>query len=108
MEKLSFTQTKCSHGVMYLLLSHHKKYCSSKLSFLLTHLGPLSCCNVKNEIRHGLASTFLAPCSFCGKTNEIKTSGEHKSGNRGPPAFHINTRVALGCLHAGIQGSRNI
>lgn len=57
---------------------------------------------MKNEIRHGLASTFLIPCSFCGKTNEIKTSGEHRSGKRGPPAFDINTRVALGCLHAGI------
>lgn len=57
---------------------------------------------MENEIQHGLASTFLIPCSFCGKTNEIKTSGEHKSGKRGPPAFDINTRVALGCLHAGI------
>ena len=45
---------------------------------------------------------MLIACSFCGKTNEIKTSGEHKSGKRGPPAFDINTRVALGCLHAGI------
>ena len=57
---------------------------------------------MKNAIRHGLASTFLIPCSFCGKPNEIKTSGEHRSGKRGPPAFDINTRVALGCLHAGI------
>ena len=57
---------------------------------------------MKNEIRHGLASTFLIPYSFCGKTNEIKTSGEHRSGKRGPPAFDINTRAALGCLHAGI------
>ena len=45
---------------------------------------------------------MLIACTFCGKTNEIKTSGEHKSGKRGPPAFDINTRVALGCLHAGI------
>ncbi|XP_020619174.1 uncharacterized protein LOC110056952 [Orbicella faveolata] len=35
------------------------------------HSGPLSFCNVKNEIQHGLAGTFLIPCSFCGKTNEI-------------------------------------
>ena len=36
------------------------------------------------------------------KKNEIKTSEQHKSGQRGPPAFDVNTRVALGCLHAGI------
>ena len=49
------------------------------------------------EIRHGLASTFAIICPFCGKNNEVKTSGQ-----RGPPAFNINTRVALGCLRAGI------
>ena len=39
---------------------------------------------------------------FCGKSNKINTSGEHRSGKRGPPAFNVNTRVALSCLHAGI------
>ena len=54
------------------------------------------------EIRHGFASTFAIICRFCGKNNEVKNSRQHRSGKRGPPAFNINTRVALGCLHAGI------
>lgn len=77
----------------------------SSLSFFslyLCHLGPLSFYNVMDEVRHGLASTFVIECSFCGKNNKIKTSGQHRSGLRGPPAFDINTRAALGCLHAGI------
>ena len=41
-------------------------------------------------------------CPVCGKNNEIKTSEQHKSGHRGPPAFDVNTLVALSCLHAGI------
>ena len=36
------------------------------------------------------------------KNNEIKTSEQHKSGQRCPPAFDVNTQVALACLHAGI------
>ena len=39
---------------------------------------------------------------FCGKSNKINSSGEYRSGKRGPPAFNVNTRVALSCLHAGI------
>lgn len=70
--------------------------------FHLSYLGPLSFYNVRDEVRHGLASTFVIICPVCGKNNEIKTSEQHKSGQRGPPAFDVNTRVALGCLHAGI------
>ena len=55
-----------------------------------------------NEVRYGLASTFVIKCPFCGKSNQVKTSGQHRSGKCGPPAFDINTRVVLGCLHAGI------
>ena len=57
---------------------------------------------MRDEVRHGLASTFVIICPVCGKNNEIKTSEHHKSGQRGPPAFDVNKRVALGCLHAGI------
>ena len=53
-------------------------------------------------MRQGLASIFQIKCSFCGQNNKIKMSGQHRSGLRGPPAFNINTRAALGCLHAGI------
>ena len=70
--------------------------------FSLGHLGPLSFYNVRDEVRHGLASTFVIICPVCGKNNEIKTSEQHKPGQRGPPAFDVNTRVALGCLHVGI------
>ena len=55
-----------------------------------------------DEVRHGLASTFVVICPVCGKKNTVKTSEQHRSGQRGPPAFDINTRMALGCLHAGI------
>ena len=57
---------------------------------------------VTDEVRYGLASTFVIKCPFCGKSNQVKTSGQHRSGKCGPPAFDINTRVVLGCLHAGI------
>ena len=51
-----------------------------------------------DEVRHGLASTFVIICPLCGKNNEIKTSEQHKSGQHGPPALDVNTRVALGYL----------
>ena len=44
----------------------------------------------------------MIKCPVCGKNNKVKTSGQHRSGKCGPPAFDINTRVVLGCLHAGI------
>ena len=56
-----------------------------------------------DEVRYGLASIFVRKCQFSGKSNQVKTSGQHRSGKRGPPAFDINTRVVLGCLHAGIR-----
>ncbi|XP_028390793.1 uncharacterized protein LOC114515695 [Dendronephthya gigantea] len=34
--------------------------------------------------------------------NKAETSRQHTTGKRGPKAFDINTRVALGSLHAGI------
>ena len=59
-----------------------------------------------DELRFGLASEFAVKCTFCAKENKVKTSGEHRPGTRGPPAFDVNTRVALGCLHAGIGHTR--
>ena len=32
----------------------------------------------------------------------MKSSGEHRAGNRGPLVSDINTRAVLGCLHAGM------
>ena len=59
--------------------------------------------NICDEQRNGLASTFTFRCPSCGHLNKAETSKQHRSGNRGPKkAFGINTRVTLGCLHAGI------
>ena len=59
--------------------------------------------NICDEQRNGLASTFTFRCPSCGYLNKAETSKQHRSGNRGPKkAFGINTRVTLGCLHAGI------
>ena len=45
---------------------------------------------------------YCIKCSFCGNINEVKTSGDHRTGSRGPLASNINTRAALGSSHAGI------
>ena len=59
-----------------------------------------------DEIRYSLASTLVIKCPFCGKSNQVKTSGQHRSGKFGPPAFDINTQVLPGCLHASIGQTR--
>ena len=41
-------------------------------------------------------------CQKCGKPNEISTCRQRKSGKRGPGAYDINTRIALGAIHSGI------
>ena len=84
--------------VIYSFQHIYILYCIS------TYLGPLSFYNVTDEVRHGLASTFTIQCT-CGHNNEIKTSQEHRSGKGGPAAFDVNTRIPLGCLHAGIGQS---
>ena len=69
------------------------------------HLGSVSFHYVTEEIKHGLASTFLLKCFLCGYVSSVITSQERWSGERGPRAFDINTRVALRGLHAGIGQS---
>ena len=41
-------------------------------------------------------------CHKCGKSNQICTSRQHRSGKRGPGAYNINTRIALGAIDSGI------
>ena len=53
----------------------------------------------------GLSSIFTVKCSFCGHNNEVKSSCDHRTGSRGPLASNINTRAALGSLHAGIRNT---
>ena len=54
------------------------------------------------EIKKGCASLISVACHKCGRTNEISTSRQHHSGRRGPGAYDINTRVALGAIDSGI------
>ena len=44
----------------------------------------------------------MIQCPTCGYINHVKTSSEHRMGKRGPKSFDINSRIVLGCLHAGI------
>ena len=64
--------------------------------------GPLPFNNLHGEKRFGLASVFQVNCPTCGTQNKVWTSKSHSSGHRGPQAFDVNTRAALGALHAGI------
>ena len=107
--------SNCNSGRVTFILLKIKNSASgtnsSRYNFVLDNnntvficLGPLSFNNVISETRQGLASMFLVRCT-CGHVNKIKTSKEHRSGKRGPPAFDVNTRVALGSLHAGIGQS---
>ena len=54
------------------------------------------------EIKKGCASLISVECHKCGRKNEICTSRQHHSGKRGPGAYDINTRVALGATDSGI------
>lgn len=54
------------------------------------------------EIKKGCASLISVVCHKCGRKNEICTSRQHHSGKRGPGAYDINTRVALGAIDSGI------
>lgn len=56
----------------------------------------------KSRKQYGLASVFSVTCAVCGTENVVKTSSEHKSGQRGPPSHDVNSRAVLGCLHTGI------
>ncbi|XP_078380315.1 uncharacterized protein LOC144663289 [Oculina patagonica] len=44
----------------------------------------------------------MVNCPFCGAQNKVSTSKSHRAGHRGPQAFDVNTRAALGALHAGV------
>ena len=82
----------CIHGLRYILVTR---------SFIPS-TGPLSLVNITEEKQSGLGSIFSVKCSFCGHLNEVKSSGEHRAGSRGPLVNDINTRAVLGSLHAGM------
>ena len=64
--------------------------------------GPLSLTDAVEEIKRGCASLISVICHKCGKPNEISTCRQHESGKRGPGAYDINTRIALGAIDSGI------
>lgn len=62
----------------------------------------LSLWNTTEEKKYGLASVFSVTCAGRGRKNVVKTSSEHRSGQRGPLNHDVNSRAVLGCLHTGI------
>ena len=64
--------------------------------------GPLAWKNFVREDRNGAASIFHIKCKHCGAINKVSTSKQHSTGQRGPKAYDINSRIALGALNAGI------
>jgi hypothetical protein len=58
--------------------------------------------NIIKEDMVGVASILYIKCNLCGKINKVKTSSEHRSGQRGRLTFNINSRAVLGSLQAGI------
>jgi len=61
----------------------------------------LSLWNITAWKKCGLASVFSVTRAVCGTENVVKTSCEHRSGQRGPPSHNVNSRApaALGCLN---------
>ena len=56
--------------------------------------------------KYGLASVFSVTCAACGTENVVKTSSEHRSGQRGLLSHGVNSRAVLGCLHTRISETR--
>ncbi|XP_061174191.1 uncharacterized protein LOC133183249 [Saccostrea echinata] len=59
--------------------------------------------DICGEQRYGLGSLLHIKCNFCTTVNYVPTGKRHsRSDNNGIRAFDVNTKVALGMLHAGI------
>ena len=66
------------------------------------HEGPLdlrNSCNVRNE---GVCRVIKVKCARCDHINILRQAEHHRTGNRGPPTFDVNSRAGLGALHSGI------
>ncbi|CAG2187194.1 unnamed protein product [Mytilus edulis] len=63
--------------------------------------------NTINEQRFGFASILNISCEQCGYLTAIPTSKRHFTGQRGPGAFDINTKMALGMTDCG-SGHRQL
>ncbi|XP_062607553.1 uncharacterized protein LOC134269372 [Saccostrea cucullata] len=59
--------------------------------------------DICGEKRYGLGSLLHIKCTLCSTVNYVPTGKRHsRSDNNGIRAFDVNTKVALGMLHAGI------
>ena len=54
------------------------------------------------EIKEGSASIISIVCEDCGTQNKVVTCEQHRYGKRGPKAYDVNTRIALGAIDNGI------
>ena len=72
----------------------------------LSPKGPLAWKNFVSEECRGAASVFSIRCGYCKAINKVSTSVQHRTGKRGPMAYDVNTRIALGALNAGIGQTR--
>ncbi|XP_034948881.1 uncharacterized protein [Chelonus insularis] len=61
----------------------------------------LSLDDVENEHRNGLGSIFLIRCRECLGINKIPTGKSHDNYQK-QPVFDVNTKLAMGTLHAGL------
>ena len=63
-------------------------------------LRPLPFNLLYGEKRYGLASTLEVNCPHRGTQNTLSSSTSHRASHIRPKAFDVNTRAALGALHA--------
>ncbi|CAC5374155.1 unnamed protein product [Mytilus coruscus] len=58
---------------------------------------PLQLIDTVGERKYGLGSILFIPCSSCSACNSVETGKRSETG-----AFVVNSKVALGMIHAGI------
>ena len=58
--------------------------------------------SITEEKKFGISSCLSVQCNVCSKINNISTSEQHRSGQRGPKAYDANTRVALAAIDNGL------
>ncbi|CAB3986519.1 Hypothetical predicted protein [Paramuricea clavata] len=87
---------------MPTIKKNNTQYTDFELRASYCSKGPLSLNNIIKEDMVAVASILYIKCNLCGKINKVKTSSEHRSGQRGRLTFNINSRAVLGSLQAGI------
>ncbi|XP_062601452.1 uncharacterized protein LOC134263157 [Saccostrea cucullata] len=62
---------------------------------------PLHLVNVVKERKYGLASIFYIKCE-CGEVTSVATGRRQNDEKNGQGSFHINTKLGVALVHAGI------